>query len=104
MKSKQFTGLCGLGDLLLTATGDLSRNRKMGIALTKYSTVAEAAQSVGKTIEGKANVDWLLEHANKLGIDLPISSIVAKVLHEEMTVDKAIMALLTRQSNHSQKR
>ena len=96
-EEKTVYGLCGLGDLLLTATGDLSRNRQLGLALTQFESIHEAVASVSKTIEGKANVDWLLQHANTLHIELPICSMISKVLKAEMTINQAINALLNRE-------
>jgi len=91
-------GLCGLGDLLLTATGDLSRNRRFGLAISQYPSIAEAAKAVGKTIEGKSNIEWLLDKAKPLNIELPICAIVDKVLHEAITIQEAIETLLERNS------
>lgn len=89
-------GLCGLGDMLLTATGDLSRNRRFGLALASTSSVASAAASVGSTIEGKSNVDWLLNLAQKSHIELPICAAVADILHERITLQQAVVQLLAR--------
>jgi glycerol-3-phosphate dehydrogenase (NAD(P)+) len=100
-KEKTVYGLCGLGDLLLTATGDLSRNRQLGLALSKYSTIAEAAAAVGKTIEGQANIYWLLSHARALGVELPICEIVGKVLQEAITIQDALGVLMGRVSSRS---
>jgi glycerol-3-phosphate dehydrogenase (NAD(P)+) len=98
-EEKTVYGLCGLGDLLLTATGDLSRNRQLGLALTRYKSIEEAAASVSKTLEGKANIDWLLQHAEKLGVELPICSTVAHVLKADISIDQAIIDLLSRERN-----
>jgi glycerol-3-phosphate dehydrogenase (NAD(P)+) len=96
-EEKTVYGLCGLGDLLLTATGDLSRNRQLGLALTRYNSIQEAADSVSKTLEGMANVDWLLRHASNLHVELPICSIVSKILKADITIDQAVIDLLSRE-------
>lgn len=99
-QEKTVYGLCGLGDLLLTATGDLSRNRKFGLALAEYDSIEKAANSVGKTIEGKANVDWLLHHAKKHHLELPICGIVSNVLQNSLSIAEAAQTLLTRGTKH----
>jgi glycerol-3-phosphate dehydrogenase (NAD(P)+) len=98
-EEKTVYGLCGLGDLLLTATGDLSRNRQLGLALTHYESIEKAASSVSKTLEGMANIDWLLQHAQMHAIELPICSIISKVLKGQMTIEQAINHLLSRQTS-----
>ena len=89
-------GLCGLGDLLLTATGDLSRNRQFGLALAKTSSVDEAAQAVGKTIEGQANIHWLLSKADEHAVELPICAAVGAVLDGKCSPREGVQQLLER--------
>ena len=102
-EEKTVYGLCGLGDMLLTATGDLSRNRQFGLAIAKYRSIVAAAEATGKTIEGQANIHWLLDQAQKHQVELPICAMVAKVLNADLSVEAALELLLERKPDQSVK-
>jgi glycerol-3-phosphate dehydrogenase (NAD(P)+) len=93
-KPETMMGLSGLGDLLLTCSSPQSRNFSFGVALGKGE--APATANHGKLAEGAFTAPVLLEMARARNVDMPISSAVAALLEEKMTVDEAIESLLTR--------
>ena len=97
-KPETFTGLSGLGDLVLTATGDLSRNRKVGLALAQGKTLAEAVAALGHVAEGVYCARTVVQRAAGLGIDMPISQGVVALLDGQITPAKAVAALMGREA------
>lgn len=89
-------GLSGLGDLVLTSTGDLSRNRRMGLALGRGESIESAQQTIGQVVEGIGTTDEVMRLAQKYGVDMPITEHVWKVVHGEMTTIEALSALMER--------
>lgn len=73
-------GLSGLGDLVLTATGDLSRNRKVGLLLAQGSSLREAVDSLGHVAEGVYCARTVVQRAAHLGVEMPIAQAVVKLL------------------------
>ncbi len=90
-------GLSGLGDLVLTCTGDLSRNRRLGLALGRGVAIDEALREIGQVVEGVLTTDEVMRLATKHGLDLPISAAVQSVLHGEATPTAALQALMARE-------
>jgi glycerol-3-phosphate dehydrogenase (NAD(P)+) len=90
------TGLSGLGDLVLTCHGPLSRNRSLGLALGKGTTLADYMQGRRQVVEGEATAPAVLARAGKLGIEMPICSAVDAILHKGADLDQAIRGLLAR--------
>jgi glycerol-3-phosphate dehydrogenase (NAD(P)+) len=90
-------GLSGLGDLVLTCTGDLSRNRRLGLALGQGKTVEEAVREIGQVVESVQTVDEVMRLANRHGLDLPISAQVQRVLHGEITPGEGLAWLMARE-------
>jgi glycerol-3-phosphate dehydrogenase (NAD(P)+) len=90
-------GLAGLGDLVLTCTGDLSRNRRLGLALGRGVPLAQAVAEIGQVVESVQTVDTVMQLAAKHGVELPITSLVQRVLHEEMSPAEAMVALISRE-------
>jgi glycerol-3-phosphate dehydrogenase (NAD(P)+) len=90
-------GLAGLGDLVLTCTGDLSRNRRLGIALGRGVPLREAIAEIGQVVESVETVDTIMRLATAAGLDLPIASGVQRVLHEEITPAEGLRELLARE-------
>jgi glycerol-3-phosphate dehydrogenase (NAD(P)+) len=88
------TGLSGLGDLILTCSTSQSRNFSLGMALGKGERPSTAAH--GKLAEGAFTAPVLLEMAQAKNVEMPISAAVAAVLAEQMSVDEAIVSLMTR--------
>jgi glycerol-3-phosphate dehydrogenase (NAD(P)+) len=91
-----FMGLSGLGDLVLTATGDLSRNRKVGLLLAQGQTLAQALASLGHVAEGVYSARTVMQRANQLGVDMPITAAVVALLDGECTALQAVQALMGR--------
>ena len=95
-RPETFTGLSGLGDLVLTATGDLSRNRKVGLALAQGQTLQQAVQSLGHVAEGVYCARTVVQRATGLGIDMPISQAVVALLDGRITPPEAVALLMGR--------
>ena len=91
-----FMGLAGLGDLVLTCTDDQSRNRRMGLALAKGKSLAQAQADIKQVVEGVRVAPEVMRLARKHGVDMPISEQVVKVLAGEIKPVEAVRALATR--------
>ncbi len=91
-----FMGLSGLGDLVLTATGDLSRNRRVGILLAQGHTLAQAVQSLGHVAEGVYSARTVAQRADLLGIDMPITGAVVQLLDGQLSPGQAVATLMGR--------
>jgi len=89
-------GLAGLGDLVLTCTGELSRNRTLGYELGRGKSLDEALSGLGHVAEGVVTADSAFHLAQRLGVELPISGEVYRVLFEHKPVSEAVRAVLTR--------
>jgi glycerol-3-phosphate dehydrogenase (NAD(P)+) len=95
-KAETFMGLSGLGDLVLTATGDLSRNRRVGLALAQGKTLAQAVQALGHVAEGVYCARTVVQRANSLGVDMPIAQSVVDLLDGKMSPAQAVSDLMGR--------
>ena len=95
-RADTFTGLSGLGDLVLTATGDLSRNRKVGLALAQGQSLAQAVAALGHVAEGVYCARTVVQRAASLGVDMPISAAVVALLDGQITPAAAVAALMGR--------
>ena len=95
-RAETFTGLSGLGDLVLTATGDLSRNRRVGLALAQGKTLAEAIAALGHVAEGVYCARTVVQRAAGLGVDMPISKAVVALLDGTIMPPQAVAALMGR--------
>lgn len=89
-------GLTGVGDLILTCTGALSRNRRVGIALGQGQALPEILAGLGHVAEGVSTVESVIERARRLGIEMPISQTVFDLLSLALTPRAAVSALLAR--------
>ena len=96
-RAETLMGLAGLGDLVLTCTGDLSRNRRLGIALGRGVPLSQAVAEIGQVVESIVTVDEVVRLARRVGIELPIAEHVQHVLHEDMTPEEGLHALLARE-------
>ena len=96
-RADTFTGLSGLGDLVLTATGDLSRNRKVGLALAQGKTLAEAVAALGHVAEGVYCARAVVQRAAGLGVEMPISQAVVALLDGQLTATQAVADLMGRE-------
>ena len=96
-RAETFMGLGGLGDLVLTATGDLSRNRRVGLALAQGQDLVQALHSLGHVAEGAFCARAVVRRAQQLGVDMPICSAVDALLDGRLDARQAVAALLARQ-------
>ncbi len=94
-RAETFIGLTGLGDLVLTATGDLSRNRQVGIAIGQGQSL-ETILAGGMTAEGVRCAQAALALGRRHGLELPITEAVCQVLFEGLAPHQAVAALLAR--------
>ena len=95
-RADTFTGLSGLGDLVLTATGDLSRNRRVGLALAHGQTLAQAVASLGHVAEGVYCARTVVQRAQSLCVSMPISQGVVALLDGHVNAAQAVAALMGR--------
>ena len=91
-----FMGLAGLGDLVLTCTDDLSRNRRFGLALAKGLTHDQAQQEIGQVVEGIKTADVVYKLACQLGVSMPITEQVYGVIHGSTDPRDAVHNLFLR--------
>ena len=96
-RPETLVGLAGLGDLVLTCTGDLSRNRRLGLALGRGQSVADAVREIGQVVESVQTADEVMRLAQRHGLDLPISTQVQRVVHGEITPEEGLRWLMARQ-------
>jgi len=90
-------GLAGLGDLVLTCTGTLSRNHRLGLAVAQGQTLAEAEASTPMVAEGVRTVTSARTLAGRVGVSMPLCDEVAAVLFESKPVREALASLLARE-------
>jgi glycerol-3-phosphate dehydrogenase (NAD(P)+) len=90
-------GLAGMGDLVLTCTGELSRNRTVGLELGKGRTLGEVLAGLGHVAEGVKTAKSAFDLSNRLGVDMPIMREVYQVLYEDKPLLKAVADLMARE-------
>jgi glycerol-3-phosphate dehydrogenase (NAD(P)+) len=95
-KPMTFLGLSGLGDLILTCTGDLSRNRQFGLRCARGESPQEIIASMGQVIEGVATAESAYQLARSLGLDTPILKVAHDVIYNQLPMPEAVKSLLTR--------
>lgn len=93
---RTLAGLSGMGDLVLTCTGELSRNRSLGYAMGRGQSLAAALQELGHVAEGVPTAESTYHLAARLGVEMPICNEVYRVLFEGKDVKQAVRDLLTR--------
>jgi glycerol-3-phosphate dehydrogenase (NAD(P)+) len=96
-RAETLMGLAGLGDLVLTCTGDLSRNRRLGLALGRGVPLKQAVAEIGQVVESVETADTIMRLAQRHGLDLPIAHGVQRVLREEITPAEGLRQLLARE-------
>lgn len=96
-RPETFMGLAGAGDLILTCTGDLSRNRRVGLALARGASLAEVLAGLGHTAEGVLTARAVAGLAQKLGVDMPITRAVCRVLDDPRQARASVQELLARE-------
>lgn len=90
-------GLAGLGDLVLTCTGDLSRNRRLGLALGQGVPLDEAVRQIGQVVESLQTAEEVMRLARRHDVELPISALVERALRGEITPTEGVRLLLARE-------
>ena len=96
-RKETFMGLAGMGDLVLTCTDNLSRNRRMGLALAAGKTVEEAQEEIQQVVEGVLAAEAVKEVADSLGIEMPICHQIYRILYEGAVPSEAVGALMNRE-------
>jgi glycerol-3-phosphate dehydrogenase (NAD(P)+) len=95
-RPETFMGLSGLGDLVLTATGDLSRNRRVGLLLAQGLALPAILRGLGHVAEGVYSAPMVLQRARAHGVDMPITEAVVAVLEGRLTPASALEHLMRR--------
>lgn len=95
-QAETFMGLSGLGDLVLTATGDLSRNRQVGLQLAKGLSLPDILQTLGHVSEGVYSASTVLSRAQAMHVDMPITRAVVDLLEGRITAVEAVQQLMQR--------
>ena len=91
-----FSGLSGIGDLIVTCSTDLSRNRRCGLLIGKGLEAKDAVEKVGSVVEGYYTADAVCELAERLNVDMPVCKVTQAVLNGELEPEKAVRALMSR--------
>ena len=97
-RAETFMGLSGLGDLVLTTTGDLSRNRQVGLRLAGGLALPQILAELGHVAEGVLSAPTVLQRARSLGVAMPITEAVVGVLQGRVTPAEALAALMGREA------
>jgi glycerol-3-phosphate dehydrogenase (NAD(P)+) len=95
-RAETFAGLAGLGDLVLTCTGELSRNREVGVRLAEGKSLDAVLASLGHVSEGVSSARAAREHARRHGVEMPITEAICAVLFEGLAPREAVQRLLAR--------
>jgi glycerol-3-phosphate dehydrogenase (NAD(P)+) len=96
-RAETFMGLSGLGDLVLTATGDLSRNRRVGLALAQGKTLQQAVAELGHVAEGVYCARTVLQRSRRLDVEMPITECVVDLLDGRILPEQAVAQLMGRE-------
>jgi glycerol-3-phosphate dehydrogenase (NAD(P)+) len=95
-RQETFMGLAGVGDLMLTCTGDLSRNRKVGLGLAGGKGLAQILEELGHVAEGVSTAREVVALAARYGVEMPIAQAVAAVLDGRLAARDGVEQLLAR--------
>lgn len=95
-QAETFMGLAGVGDLVLTCTGDLSRNREVGLRLARGRRLEDILRELGHVAEGVHSAGAVRDAARAKGVEMPITDAVCRVLFEGEAAEKAVRRLLSR--------
>ena len=98
-RSETLSGLSGVGDLILTCTGDLSRNRQVGLLLVQKHDLTEILRRLGHVAEGVYTVREVHRLGQRLGVAMPICEAVYRVLYEHVPAEEMVTTLLNRAPN-----
>lgn len=95
-------GLGGMGDLVLTCTGDLSRNRRVGLGLGQGKKLPQILSEMGQVAEGVETCSSARSLSQKLGVEMPITEQIWQILHHDKPVQSAVLDLMRRNLKHEQ--
>ena len=99
-RPETFMGLSGMGDLILTCTGDLSRNRRVGLALAAGKLLTDIQRDLGHVAEGVMTAHEVAQRAQGLGVEMPITATVCDVLDGKLSAPGAVERLMNREPKH----
>lgn len=99
-RAETFSGLSGMGDLIVTCTSMHSRNRRCGIMIGEGLCPEDAMKKVGMVVEGVFTTEAAYELAKKNGVDMPLTESIYKVIKGEVDAKGVVNALMTRQKKH----
>lgn len=91
-----FMGLAGMGDLVLTCTDNLSRNRRMGLALAQGKSIEEAQEEIQQVVEGVLAAKAVKQVADRMSVEMPICQQIYRILYESLAPREAVVALMGR--------
>ena len=94
--AETFSGLAGIGDLIVTCATDLSRNRRCGLLIGDGLKAEEAVEKVGSVVEGYYTADAVYDLARKLNIEMPVCMATRAVLKGEIAPERAVRMLMSR--------
>lgn len=97
-KAETFMGLSGLGDLVLTATGDLSRNRRVGLMLAEGLALPDILARLGHVAEGVYSAPTVLARARDAGVDMPVAAAMVELLQGRVTARGVVELLMGREA------
>ncbi len=95
-RRETFMGLAGLGDLVLTCTDNQSRNRRFGLSLASGDNIEAAQRSIGQVVEGVPAARAVREVAQRVGVEMPISEQIYRIIYEQVSPKDAVKELMTR--------
>ena len=96
-KSSTFMGMAGVGDLILTCTGSLSRNRRFGIGVAEGKSPQQMIEEIGQVVEGLDNLNGVSHLAEHYAVEMPITDQMNQVIYHGLPVEAAIRNLLSRE-------
>ena len=96
-REQTLTGLTGMGDLVLTCTGDLSRNRRLGLALGAGKSIEQALEEIGQVVEGIKTAEEVWRLSRRHGVEMPIAEQVYGILYEGRNPKECVRDLLSRE-------
>ncbi len=91
-----FKGLAGMGDLVLTCTDNLSRNRRLGLALAQGKSIEEAQEEIQQVVEGVLAAKAVKQVADRMSVEMPICQQIYRILYEGLAPREAVVALMGR--------
>jgi glycerol-3-phosphate dehydrogenase (NAD(P)+) len=95
-RAETFQGLAGLGDLVLTCTDDQSRNRRMGLALASGKDRVSIEHEISQVVEGVPAAEAVHQLAQRLGVEMPITECIYRILYQQLSPRAAVEALMSR--------